>query len=89
MVVMKMRRVKLPKMFRFQFLDFTNRVTIRTFNKDIYILRTGLMVQNVETNQLRRIEEIYYEIRTVRSIKGTIVAKRKNKYSELYMVKAS
>lgn len=78
--------VKLPKMCRFQFLDFNNRVTIRTFNKEIYALRSGLIVQNVETNQMRRIEEIYYEIRTVRSIKGTIVAKRKNKNSDLYMI---
>ncbi|MCY7883127.1 hypothetical protein ACO0DA_10410 [Bacillus subtilis] len=76
------------KMVRFQFLDFANRVTIRTFNKDIYILRPGLIVQNVETNQYRRIEEIYYEIRTVRTIKGAIIAKRKNKNSELYMAKA-
>jgi hypothetical protein len=82
----KLRRVNLPKMCRFQFLDFNNRVTIRTFNKEIYILKSGLIVQNVETNQLRRIEEIYYDIRTVRSIKGTIVAKRKNKYSDLYLV---
>ncbi|WP_066226342.1 hypothetical protein [Heyndrickxia sporothermodurans] len=84
-----MRKVKLPKMCRFQFLDFNNRVTIRTFNKEIYILKSGLIVQNVETKQLRRIEEIYYEIRTVRTIKGTIVAKRKNRYSDLFMTKAS
>jgi hypothetical protein len=81
-----MRRVKLPKMCRFQFLDFNNRVTIRTFNKEIYILKSGLIVQNVETNQLRRIEEIYYDIRTVRSIKGNIIAKRKNQHSDLYMI---
>ncbi|MBY0155441.1 hypothetical protein H0178_06515 [Cytobacillus firmus] len=81
-----MRKVTLPKMFRFQFLDFNNQVTIRTFNKEIYILKSGLIVQNVETNQLRRIEEIYYDIRTVRSIKGTIVAKRKNRNSDLYLV---
>lgn len=73
-------------MCRFQFLDFNNRVTIRTFNKDVYILKSGLIVQNVETNQLLRIEEIFYDIRTVRSIKGTIVAKRKNRNSDLFMV---
>ncbi|MGM0941308.1 MAG: hypothetical protein ACQEWU_10150 [Bacillota bacterium] len=84
-----MRKVSLPKMFRFQFLDFNNRVTIRTFNKDIYILKSGLIVQNIETKRLRRIEEIYYEIRTVRSIKGKIVAKRKNKDSDLFIVEAS
>lgn len=80
-----MRKVNLPKMCRFQFLDFNNRVTIRTFNKEVYILKSGLIVQNVETNQLRRIEEIYYDIRTVRSINGPIVAKRKNRNSDLYM----
>ena len=78
--------MNLPKMCRFQFLDFNNRVTIRTFNKDVYILKSGLIVQNVETNQLLRIEEIFYDIRTVRSIKGTIVAKRKNRNSDLFMV---
>jgi hypothetical protein len=88
-VVIRLRKVKLPKMCRFQFLDFNNRVTIRTFNKDIYILKSGLIVQNVKTNTLRRIEEIYYDIRTVRSITGKIVAKRKNKNSDLFMVKAS
>lgn len=81
-----MNRGNLPKMCRFQFLDFNNRVTIRTFNKETYILRSGLIVQNIETNQLRRIEEIYYDIRTVRSIKGIIVAKRKNRNSDLYMI---
>lgn len=80
-----MRKVKLPKMFRFQFLDFSNRVTIRTFNKEVYILKSGLIVQNVETQKLRKIEEIYYEIRTVRSIEGKVIAKRKNKESELYL----
>lgn len=85
----KLRKVKLPKMCRFQFLDFNNQVTIRTFTKDIYILKSGLIVQNVDTKQVRRIEEIYYDIRTVRSIKGQIVAKRKNKHSDLYMVEAS
>lgn len=84
-----MHKVKLRKMFRFGFLDLKNQVTIRTFDKQIYILRSGLLVQNIETNQLRRIEEIYYDIRTVRSIQGNIVAKRKNKNSDLYMIQAS
>ncbi|MCM3113588.1 hypothetical protein [Lederbergia lenta] len=84
-----MRRVALPKMLRFQFLYFNNQVTIRTFNKEIYILKSGLIVQNVETSQLRRIQEIYYDIRTVRTINGEIVAKRKNRNSELYMQKIS
>lgn len=75
-------------MYRFQFLNYNNRVTIRTFSKDIYILKSGLIVQNIENNQLRRIEEIYYDIRTVRTIKGTIIAKRKNRNSDLFMMKA-
>ncbi|MCK1995464.1 hypothetical protein MPH61_23360 [Peribacillus muralis] len=79
-----MRKVKLPKMNRFQFLGFNNRVTIRTFNKDVYILKSGLIVQNVETNQVCRLEQIYYDIRTVRTITGKIVAKRKNRFSDLY-----
>lgn len=82
-----MRKVNLPKMFRFQFLDYSNRVTIRTFNKEIYILKSSLIVLNAETNQLRRLEEIYYDIRTVRTIKGTIIAKRKNRNSDLYFLK--
>jgi hypothetical protein len=79
-----MKKVKLPKMCRFDFFNYSNRVTIRTFNKDVYILRPGLVVQNVETSEYKRIEEIYYDIRTVRTIKGTIVAKRKNRECELY-----
>lgn len=82
-----MHKVNLPRMCRFQFLEYNHIVTIRTFSKDTYILKAGLIVQNVETKQLRRIEEIYYDIRTVRTIKGKIVAKRKNKYSDLYMIK--
>lgn len=87
MVVIKLRKVRLPKMHRFQFLDFKNQVTIRTFTKEIYILKTGLIVQNVETKKIRRLEEIYYDIRTVRTINGQIVAKRKNRKSDLYIQK--
>lgn len=86
--MIKLRRVNLPKMHRFQFLNYNNRVTIRTFSKDIYILKSGLIVQNIENCQFRRIEEIYYDIRTVRTIKGTIIAKRRNRNSDLFIVKA-
>ncbi|MGG0888903.1 hypothetical protein [Cytobacillus horneckiae] len=48
-------------------------------------MKSGLIVQNVETQKLRKIEEIYYEIRTVRSIEGKVIAKRKNMESELYL----
>lgn len=75
-------------MYRFQFLNYNNQVTIRTFNKEIYILKSGLIVQNIENCQFRRIEEIYYDIRTVRTIKGTIIAKRRNRNSDLFIVKA-
>lgn len=78
------RKVDLPKMNRFHFINYSNRVTIRTFNKDIYILKSSLVVQNVETSKVCRLEEIYYDIRTVRSISGKVVAKRKNKQSDLY-----
>lgn len=75
------------KMLRFQFLEYINQVTIRTFNKDIYILRPGLLVQNVTTNQFKKISEIYYEVRTVRTVQGNVVAKRKNPRDELVFVK--
>ncbi|WP_079707673.1 hypothetical protein [Paraliobacillus ryukyuensis] len=83
-----MNKLHLSKMHRFNFLDFSNRVTIRTFNKDTYILRSSLIVQHVETFKLHRLEEIYYEIRTVRSIEGIIIAKRKNKEDELCLLTA-
>ncbi|MED4041020.1 hypothetical protein [Niallia taxi] len=81
-----MKNSNLVKMFRFQFLQYRNRVTIRTFNKEVYILKTNLMVQNVETNEVRKIEEIYYDIRTVRNIAGKIIAKRRNKKNELFFI---
>lgn len=84
-----MYKPKIPKMCRFQFLDYNNQVTIRTFNKEIYILKSGLFVQNVETQQLQRLQDIYYKIRTVRSIKGNIVAKRKNPKSDLFLVNSA
>lgn len=75
---------KLAKMSRHELIQLGNKVTLRTFNKETYVLKAGLVVKNVETQQMCRIEEIFYEIRTVRTIKGNVVAKRKNKSSDLY-----
>lgn len=82
-----MKTVNLPKMCRFQFLEFSNQVTIRTFSKEIYLLRSGLVVEHALSGSLHRLEEIYYDIRTVRRINGEVVAKRKNKNSDLYFMK--
>jgi len=79
------RNAKLVKMYKFEFLRYVNRVTIRTFKKDIYILKSNLMVKNVETDEVKRLEQIYYDIRTVRTISGNPIAKRKNPNSDLYL----
>ncbi|TYS33019.1 hypothetical protein [Bacillus pumilus] len=70
-------------MVRFEFVDLANTVTIKTFNKEIYVLKSSLFVQNVHNNRILRFHEIYYDIRTVRTIKGKVLAKRKNRNSEL------
>ncbi len=74
------------KMVRFEFVDLANTVTIKTFNKKIYVLKSSLFVQNVHNNQILRFHEIYYDIRTVRTIDGKVLAKRKNRNSELVKV---
>lgn len=74
------------KMVRFEFVDLANTVTIKTFNKEIYVLKSSLFVQNVDNNQILRFHEIYYDIRTVRTIEGKVLAKRKNRNSELVKV---
>lgn len=84
-----MPKARVPKMSRFHFLGIENRVTIRTFNKETYILHSGLVVINVRTNRKCSIHEIFYDIRTVRSIEGKVIARRKNKVSDLCAVKAS
>lgn len=81
-----MPKGRAPKMNRFQFLGFGNRVTIRTFNKETYILNNGLDVRNTRTNRRCKIDDIFYDIRTVRTVDGHVIAKRKNKISELYEV---
>lgn len=72
-------------MFRFDFLSVPNG-TIRTFNKEIYQLRAGLVVKNLRTNKLSKLEEIYYDIRTVKDKYGQVVAKRKNPNQDLYII---
>ncbi|WP_144531930.1 hypothetical protein [Bacillus pumilus] len=76
-------------MVRFEFVDLANTVTIKTFNKEIYFLKSSLLVQNVHNNQILRFHEIYYDIRTVRTIEGKVLAKRKNRNSELVKVERS
>ncbi len=77
-------KVVLVKMCRFHFLPYVNRVTVRTFGKEVYILKSNLMVKNMETDEIKRLEDIYYDIRTVRNISGNIIAKRTNRRKELY-----
>jgi len=43
------------------------------------------MVKNLETDEILRLEDIYYDIRTVRHIYGDQIARRKNKNSDLYL----
>lgn len=80
-----MSNTNLSIMCRFDF-SYVPNCTIRTFNKEIYEVRTGLMVKNLHTNNFRKIEEIYYNIRTVRDKNGKVIAKRKNPNQELYVV---
>jgi len=75
-----------PKMNRYEFLGYNNRVTIRLFNKETYILNTGLLVSNTRTKRKCRIDDIYHDIRTVRTVDGVVIARRKNKASELVAV---
>ncbi|PKR83060.1 hypothetical protein [Heyndrickxia camelliae] len=79
-------KCKLPKMSRFHFIDLMNRASVRTFNKQVYQLKQGLLVQNTTTSEVKRLTDIYYEIRTVRDKKGNVLAKRKNPNSELYKI---
>ncbi|WP_226567806.1 hypothetical protein [Bacillus stratosphericus] len=82
----KAQKMSEEKMVRFEFVDLANTVTIKTFNKKIYVLKSSLFVQNVHNNQILRFHEIYYDIRTVRTIDGKVLAKRKNRNSELVKV---
>lgn len=81
-----LKKPKLPTMLRFDFIKYTNKATIRTFNKTVYDIKSALLVQNTSTKELKRLNEIYYDIRTVRDSDGNIIAKRKNPNSELCLV---
>lgn len=83
------RKSNLPHllpMLRFEFLKLSNVASIRTFSKDIYLVISGLLVKHKDTSEIKRIEEIYYDIRTVRDFKGNILAKRKQPNGELYKI---
>lgn len=81
-----MKKSKLPLMFRFDFLSIP-KGTVRTFNKEIYEVRSGLVVRNIHNENLKKLEDIYYDIRTVKDRHGQIVAKRKNPNQDLFIVK--
>lgn len=61
-------------------------VTAKTFDGHVYTFVTSTIVKNIDTLEIKRLYEIYYRIRTVRDIKGNVVARRKRIYSELYRV---
>ncbi|MEK5460985.1 hypothetical protein NST36_19280 [Bacillus sp. FSL R5-0293] len=75
-------------MSRFDFFGLENAVTIKTFSKDVYILRYNFLVQNNDTHEYKKLSEIFYDIRTVRTLSGIVVAKRKNQNSDLFEVKS-
>ncbi|GEM05692.1 hypothetical protein HMI01_26800 [Halolactibacillus miurensis] len=80
-----MRKNKLPLMLRFDFLSLP-KGTVRTFSKDIYEVKSGLLVKDIHTNKVFRIQDIFYDIRTVKDANGNIVAKRKNPQRELHII---
>ena len=85
------KKVCIPKtkiMSRFHFFGLENAVTIKTFSKDVYILRYNFLVQHTDTNEYKKLSEIFYDIRTVRTLTGNVVAKRKNQNSDLFEVKS-
>ncbi|MGP9043227.1 hypothetical protein [Cytobacillus kochii] len=68
------------------FIKLDIPVTIKTFNKEVYNVKKGMYVKNIQTNKLKKLSDVYYDIRTVRDMDGNIIAKRKNFYSELVSV---
>ncbi|WP_222594294.1 hypothetical protein [Halolactibacillus miurensis] len=72
-------------MLRFDFLSLP-KGTVRTFSKDIYEVKSGLLVKDIHTNKVFRIQDIFYDIRTVKDANGNIVAKRKNPQRELHII---
>ncbi|WP_047980660.1 hypothetical protein [Ornithinibacillus contaminans] len=62
-----------------------NGGSVRTFGKKIYQIK-GIMAKNIMTGEVQKLSSIYYEIRTVKDIKGQVVAKRKKPIEELKRV---
>lgn len=59
--------------------------TARTFSKEIYQIR-GVVARNIETGEVVKLSNLYYEIRTVMNRNRKVVAKRKNQSDELIRV---
>lgn len=59
--------------------------TVKTFSRKIYRIR-GLIVQDIQTNEVKKLSSIYYEIRTVQNKFKKVVAKRRNPTDELKRV---
>lgn len=72
-------------MQRFDFLTI-KQGTVRTFNKEIYEVKASLVVKNVQTHTLKKVEDIYYDIRTVKDKHGKVIAKRKSPNQELFIL---
>lgn len=62
-----------------------NGGTIKTFSRRIYKIK-GLIAKDIETNEVRKLSSLYYEIRTVQDKFKNVVAKRKNIKDELKRV---
>lgn len=59
--------------------------TVKTFSRKIYRIR-GLIAQDIQTNEVKKLSSIYYEIRTVQNKFKKVVAKRRNPTDELKRV---
>lgn len=59
--------------------------TVKTFSRKIYRIR-GLIAQDIQTNEVKKLSSIYYEIRTVQNKFKKVVAKRRNPTDELKCV---
>lgn len=77
---MKMQLLK--KVPYYEIPIIADKGTIRTFKKRIYSIN-GMIVKDIKTGNLYKISEIYYDIRTIKTRKGQVIAKRKNPNDEL------
>lgn len=59
--------------------------TARTFSRKIYRIK-GLIARDIETNEVKKLSSIYYEIRTVKDKHQNVIAKRRNPDDELKRV---